>query len=49
MKVKVNVINTRWIIISEAVTVPNVMMVTLIVYEESLADTHIPFLCYQCL
>ena len=34
-------INTRWIIMSEAVAVPNLMMMTLIVSEESLArDRH---------
>ena len=41
MKVKVNIINTRCFAISDAVTVPNLMMITLIVSEVSLArDTH---------
>ena len=37
MEVKVNIINTWCILVSEAVTVPNLMMMTLIVSEESLA------------
>ena len=47
MKVNVNIINTVCIIISEAVTVPSMIMMTLILSEESLAreihtdtDTH---------
>ena len=37
MKVKVNIINTWCILMSEAVTVLSLMMMTLIVFEESLA------------
>ena len=37
MKVTINITNTRCIPMSEAVTVLNLMMVTLIVSEESLA------------
>ena len=41
MKVKVNRINTSCIPMSEAVTMPNVTMITSVVSEESLArDTH---------
>ena len=41
MKVKVNVINTSCISMSEAVTVPSLMMMTSIVSKESFAwDTH---------
>ena len=41
MKVKVNISNTRCILLSEAVTVPSLMMMTSIVFEESLArDIH---------
>ena len=41
MKVKVNIINTSHILISEAVTVPRLMIMTWIVSEESLArDRH---------
>ena len=40
-EIKVNIINTRCILISEAVTVPCLMMIASIVSEESLArDTH---------
>ena len=39
MKAKVNIINTRYIRMSEAVTVQRLMMMTLIVAEESLART----------
>ena len=43
MKVKVNIINTWCIITSEAVTVPSLTMMTLIVSEESLVqETHAP-------
>ena len=41
MKIKVNIINTQCILMSEAVTVPNLTMMTSIVSEESLArDRH---------
>ena len=41
MKVKVNIIKTGCILMSAAVTVPSVIMMALIVCEESLArDTH---------
>ena len=41
MKMKVNIINTWCILISEAVTVPSLTMMTSTVSEESLArDTH---------
>ena len=41
MKVKANIINTWCIPVTEAVTVPSLMMITLVVSEESLArDTH---------
>ena len=41
MKVKVNIIITSCILMSEAVTVPSLMMMTSIISEESLArDTH---------
>ena len=41
MKEKINIINTCCITMSEAVTMPSLMM-TLIVFEESLArETHI--------
>ena len=41
MKVKVNIINTWCILMSEAVTVPSLMMMTSLVSEESLAsDRH---------
>ena len=41
MKVKVNTINTRCILMSEAVNAPDVMMMTSIVSGESLAmDRH---------
>ena len=41
MEVKVNIINTRYMPMSEAVTVPSLMMMTSTVSEESLArDTH---------
>ena len=38
MKVKVNIINICCILMSEAVIVPNLMMVTLIVSEKSLVS-----------
>ena len=37
MKVKVSIINTGCIILSQAVAVPSLMMMTLILSEESLA------------
>ena len=37
MKVKVNIINTRCITVSEAVTMPSLMMMTSILSEESVA------------
>ena len=41
LKLNVNIINTWCILMSEAVTVPSLMMMTLIVSEESFArDTH---------
>ena len=42
MKVKINIINTLYcILMSEAVTVPSLMMTTSIISEDSLArDTH---------
>ena len=41
MKVEVNIISTRCISMSEAATVPSLMMMTSIVSKESLArDTH---------
>ena len=41
VKVKVNIINTWYILMSEAVTIPSLMMMTSTVSEESLArDTH---------
>ena len=41
MKVQVNIINMRCIPMSEAVIVPNLTMMTLVVSEESLArDRH---------
>ena len=41
MKVKLNIINMRCIIMSEEVTVPSLIMMTSPVFEESLArDTH---------
>ena len=41
MKVTVNIINTWCILVSEAVTVPSMMMMALLVSEESLArDRH---------
>ena len=43
MMIKVNIINTRCILVSEAVIVQSLMIMTLIVSEESLArntDTH---------
>ena len=41
MKVKVTIINTRRILVSEAVVVPSLMITTLIASEELLArDTH---------
>ena len=41
MKVKVNIINTRYLTMSEAVTVPRLITMTSIVSKESLAmDTH---------
>ena len=41
MRLKVNIINTWCILMSEAVTVPGLKMITLIVSEESLVrDTH---------
>ena len=40
MTVKVNIINIWCILMSVAVTVPNLMMMTLTVSEESLAGTH---------
>ena len=41
MKVKINIISTRCILMSEAVTMPSSMMMTLIVSDESRAKgTH---------
>ena len=37
MKVKVNIINTRYILMSEVVTMPSLMMMTLTVSVELLA------------
>ena len=37
MKAKVNIINTRCILMFEAVTMPSLIMITSIVSEESLA------------
>ena len=41
MKDKVNINNTRCILMSEAITVPSLMLMTVVVSEESLAgDRH---------
>ena len=45
MKVKINIINTLYILMSEAVTVPSLMIITLTAFDETLArdrqtDTH---------
>ena len=41
MKVKVNIINTKYIPVAGAVTMPSLMMMTSTASEESLArDTH---------
>ena len=44
MKVKINIINTRCMLMSEAVTMPSLTMMTSTGSEESLArDTHSDF------
>ena len=42
MKVKVNIINTRWLSMSEAVTVPSLMMTSIISQESLARDTPTP-------